>query len=137
MYETRTHAERPIAAGVIREFYDQASWWPERTLTDIASMLERNGDQTYGLWDDNRLAAFCRLVTDGIFRGYVEDFIVAEAYRGRGLGKQFLQEVLAQNRDIHIVSLFGDESLSRYYTDLGFRCYQKQKVFHYYHEHGA
>ena len=131
MSEIKTHRERPIESRLIRHLYDDVNWWSERRIEDIESMLDRDPDQAYGLWDDSRLAGFCRLISDGVFRGYVEDFVIAKRCRGRGFGRELLREVLERNSDIHVISLFGDKALVEYYESVGLRLSGKQRVLHY------
>jgi len=129
-YNIKTHKEKPIDASAIKIIYDSEKWWPERNIDDINRMLVKNNDCVYGLWDNNNLIGFCRFVSDNFFRGYIEDFIIIKEYRSKGIGKYFLTNILEFNKNIHIISLFCNEKLNNFYKSIGFKCYDKQKVFH-------
>jgi ribosomal protein S18 acetylase RimI-like enzyme len=47
-----------------------------------------------GAWAGDRLVGFVRAVTDGAFRAYVEDVIVAPDARGAGIGRSLIDHLL-------------------------------------------
>lgn len=75
----------------------QREWWTEgRELKAIHAMLA-NSDLCVGAMERNsdRLVAFARVLSDGVFKALIFDVIVVEAHRGRGLGKRLMDYVLA------------------------------------------
>jgi len=65
------------------------------SLDDIRRMLEHT-DITLGLCEraTGRLAAFARVLTDRVFKGFIFDVIVDPACRGRGLGNRIMEAIL-------------------------------------------
>src|SRR5919108_834773 len=102
--EVSTHRERPIPPRAVRELYDHVGWERPGDEGDIAEVLEAGS--ALGAWDTDRLIGFVRALTDGHFAAYVEDVMVHEAYRGRGVGERLLSLLLAEIGDVANVNLF-------------------------------
>jgi predicted GNAT family N-acyltransferase len=78
----------------LMSLYTQEWWTDQRTREGVVDML-RHTSLILGLIDSNdRLVAFCRLVTDFVYRGTLYDVIVRDDLRGCGLGKQLLDALL-------------------------------------------
>ncbi|MEO0459018.1 MAG: GNAT family N-acetyltransferase, partial [Cyanobacteria bacterium P01_A01_bin.114] len=74
-----------------------STWWAsDRTLADIRTMLA-NTDLVVALAEhpSGQLVGFSRILTDGIYRGVIYDVIIAEDYRGQGLGKTLMEAMLS------------------------------------------
>lgn len=123
----KPHRERPIPAGLVRELYAHAGWWPDRTDAQITQVLD--AAPAVGAWDGDRLVGFARIVTDGIWRAYIEDVVVHEQYRRRGIGRALMATLLAEVPGIPVVSLFCEQSLASLYQAQGFKP-TKQVVMH-------
>ena len=72
---------------------------------------------------------FVRAVTDGRFRAYVEECVVAEEFRGLGVGTELLAVLLRDLTHIDVVSLFCSSELVPFYERSGFRA-TRQFVMH-------
>ena len=118
---------RPIDSQALRRLFDDAGWWPEREIRDIRSVLDSG--PAVGAWLEDELVGFARAVSDGIFRAYVEDVVVATAHRGRGIGARMMDALLEDLEGIHTISLFCEDSLVPLYSRSGFRP-TKQRVLH-------
>ena len=44
-----------------------------------------------GVWEENELIGFARVVSDGVFRAYIEDVVVHERVRNKGIERRCLQ----------------------------------------------
>ena len=74
----------------------------------------------------NELVGFARVVSDGIFRAYIEDVVVHESVRNKGIGEKMLTILLREISHIHIVSLFCGEKLIKFYGGGNFK--QRSKL---------
>lgn len=86
-------------AAQLTELY-QAEWWTAgRTRRDVARMLD-GSDIVLGLVepDTRELAAFARVLTDGVFKAIIFDVIVRADCRARGVGDQLVRRILAHPR---------------------------------------
>jgi GNAT superfamily N-acetyltransferase len=116
---TKLHRERSIPPQAVRDLYSHAGWWPERTVAQIERVLD--AAPAVGAWDGDRLVGFARIVTDGVCRAYVEDVVVHEQYRGRGIGRALMDRLLNEVDDGLVVSLFCKPWLVPFYERQGFQ----------------
>lgn len=122
------HTQRRIDPQALRSLYDQESWWPDRSLDAIAAVLER--DLALGVWDGDTLIGFARAISDGQFRAYIEDVVVHQDYRRRGIAVQMLTQLMGALNHIETVSLFCSAELVGLYEQLGFKLRRSQLVLH-------
>ena len=99
-------------------------WWTEgRTLEDVETMV-RNTDEIVGFCESESgdLVAFARVLTDYVYQALVQDVIVAEPYRDRGLGKRVVTRVLEhpELESVDLVDLYCTPDLVPFYAGLGF-----------------
>ncbi|KFM99796.1 GNAT family N-acetyltransferase [Bacillus clarus] len=127
MYNYKFHHEYPISIQQMKKLYNSVGWWPEREEVDIAKMLENS--ITIGVWKESELIGFARAVSDGVFRAYIEDVVVYEADRNKGIGEEMLTMLLRELTHIDIVSLFCEEKLIKLYRKQQFKV-TKQIVMH-------
>lgn len=121
------HRERQIEAKLVRDLYQAEGWWPDRSERDIASVL--NAAPAVGAWDGEQLIGFARAVTDGVFHAYLEDVVIREPYRRRGIGDALVRLLLEELGQIHLVTLFCKQGLVPFYDKQGFQP-TKQVVMH-------
>lgn len=114
-----SHSRRPIDPAAVQALYTAEGWWPERTAADLGTVLSRG--PAVGAWMGDQLVGFARAVTDGRFRAYVEDVVVAAPHRGRGLGTMLIDRLHEQLREVDVVSLFCDPTLVRLYRERGYQ----------------
>ena len=97
--------ERPIKPEQLQILLRQTDWADDRTLDGIQRML----DATYlvlGAWEGDRLIGFVRTITDGIYRALVDDVIVEESRRRRGIGSERMQGLVKRLRELEIEEVF-------------------------------
>lgn len=119
--------ERQVSAIQLRGLYDEVQWWPERDKSSIAEMLQHG--PYVSAWSGEVLVGFCRAITDGVFRAYIEDMAVRPGFQRKGIGTMLLDKMMGELRDIHIVSLFCSQELTAYYSLNHFKA-TKQVVMH-------
>lgn len=67
-------------------------WWPERTLESIEKLLRTS---IYACaWAGDELIGFCRAVSDGVFRAYIDDVAVKEHFQRRSIGTELINNVI-------------------------------------------
>lgn len=112
------HQVRPIPPEAVRRLYEHVGWWPRRAHADIARLLAAG--PAIGAWADGALIGFARAVTDGPARAYVEDVVVRDVYRRRGVGTLLLTRLLDELAHVETVSLFCAADLVPFYAAHGF-----------------
>jgi GNAT superfamily N-acetyltransferase len=83
-------------------------WWSQgRSLDDVRTMLAHSS-RVYGLVETGtgRLVAFCRVLTDFVFRGLLHDVMVVDARQGEGIGR-YLMEIVASDPELARVQSIG------------------------------
>ncbi|AAU17729.1 GNAT family N-acetyltransferase [Bacillus cereus] len=127
MYTYKLQDEKLICSEKLKRLYDSVGWWPERKEIDIQKMLKNS--IAIGVWKENELIGFARVVSDGVFRAYIEDVVVHESVRNKGIGEKMLTMLLEEISYIDIVSLFCGEKLITFYGQQQFQA-TKQIVMH-------
>lgn len=112
------HRERAIRPQDIADLFAEAGWWPARTPSIIATMLD--GSIAVGAWRSDRLIGFARAVSDGVARAYVEDVVVTQTERHAGVGGRLIDALLKQLTHVPVVSLFCTADLVGFYDLHGF-----------------
>lgn len=106
----------------------QQQWWGgKRTLEDV-KLMAAHTSLMLGLVEksSDRLVGFCRVLTDFAFRATIYDVMVAEEFKGRGLGKR-LMDALCKHPSLQRVSfiyLACEPDLSPFYKSWGFKAYE-------------
>ena len=78
----------------IHRFLVEDSYWArERTLDQTKTAIENS--ICFGLYQDEKMIGFARVVSDKATFAYIGDVFVLEGYRGRGLSK-WLMEVIVE-----------------------------------------
>lgn len=113
------HSERPISPATIRALYDHYDWWPERSESDLARVLELGGPAV-GAWKGHQLVGFARAVSDGHFRAYIEDVVVHPEHRITGIATALLGRLLSELDRVDVVSLFCSAEHQAVYARSGF-----------------
>jgi GNAT superfamily N-acetyltransferase len=126
MADVLLHSVRSIPPDAVLRLYAEAGRWPERKGREIAAALAAG--PAAGAWVDDELVGFARAVMDGRLRAYLEDVVVGRGSRGRGVGTQLVQALLAA-LDVEIVSVFCGDGEVGFYEGLGLRA-TKQRVLH-------
>eukprot|EP00898_Chlorokybus_atmophyticus_P003129 jgi/Chlat1/3817/Chrsp26S04052 len=72
--------------------------------------------------DQNKLVAFARATSDGIFNATIWDVVVDPFYQKRGLGKAVMERLMVQLRaqGIANITLYAEPNVVSFYKPLGF-----------------
>jgi len=100
--------------------YRFTKWGNSRSLEQIEKMLQGTS-MCFSVRYDGKLVAFCRMLTDFVFRGSLWDIMVHPDHQGKGLGSLLLKYVLEHPRikDIPLIITYTSE-LSVFLQKLGF-----------------
>lgn len=98
-------------------------WWTQgRDIEGVMRMLAGSAEVVAAL-DGDRLVAFGRVVGDGVYRATINDVIIAESHRDRGLGTAVVRTLLARpavaassHVDLHCIP-----AMIFFYERLGFK----------------
>ena len=116
--EVKSHRERPILPASVRGLYDHVGWDRPATEEVLAEVLAAG--PAVGAWEGDRLAGFARALSDGHLAAYVEDVMVHETYRRRGVGEQIVAVQLEEIGAVAKVNLFCEPPVAWFYEANGF-----------------
>lgn len=72
------------------------------------------------LYDGKKLIGCGRLLSDGAYQGAIYDIAVSEKYRGHGLGKKIINELI-KDLDHLTILLYASPGKEPFYQNFGFR----------------
>ena len=124
--------DRPVGPEELGPLLNQSDWAQGRTGPGLETML-RMSSLKLGVWDDNRLVGFARVLSDGVYRCVIEDVIVDESYQDRGIGTRIMRTLMKELSGVEHVYLFtGGERLKQFYERLGFSLtpYLSMRILH-------
>jgi len=110
----------PVSPEALRTLFEQTSWADNRSPLDIQLMLDRS-HFTLGVWDEDRLIGFSRVITDDRYRALIDDVVVDSAYRGQGIASQMLDKMLKRLQHVEIIMLDCATELESFYGQFGFK----------------
>lgn len=110
----------PINPEELMDLLQQTSWANARSPLDIQLMLDRS-QITLGVWDEDRLIAFSRVITDDMYRALLDDVVVDKGYRGKGIASQMIEKILKRLEHVDEVMLGCSPELTSFYARFGFK----------------
>ncbi|MCY3833884.1 MAG: GNAT family N-acetyltransferase [Chloroflexi bacterium] len=109
----------PIRPDDLLALFEQTSWANNRSPLDIQLMLDRS-HFTLGVWDEDHLIGFARVITDDRYRALIDDVVVDSAYRKQGIASQMLDKMLKRLQHIEAIVLECGPELESFYSRFGF-----------------
>ncbi|WP_036945131.1 GNAT family N-acetyltransferase [Pseudanabaena sp. PCC 6802] len=107
----------------LHELYQHEWWSCGRNLADVRKMLS-NSDFIFGICEerDRQLVAFARVLSDRVYRALIFDVIVAEDYRGKGLGLLLIEQIVSHPElsQVECIQLFCLPEMLPFYQKMGF-----------------
>jgi GNAT superfamily N-acetyltransferase len=104
---------RAVRAIELQELFRFTHWGRSRSLEQIERML-CGTDICFSIRRDDRLVAFCRMLTDFVFRASIWDILVHPDHQGKGVGSQLMSYALGHPsvRDIPVITSFASDLVS-------------------------
>ncbi len=94
----------------LQDLYRFTHWGRSRSLDQIARMLEGT-NLCFSIRYEERLVAFCRMLTDFVFRGSIWDILVHPDHQGKGLGSRLITYAVNHpaTKDIPVITSFSSD----------------------------
>ncbi|MDB6056808.1 MAG: hypothetical protein JWO95_652 [Verrucomicrobiales bacterium] len=102
----------------------QGEWWSRgRSLADITRAIA-GSDYIFAFTEpsSNDLAAFTRVLSDGVYKAIMFDVIVHPNYRGHGFGRVLMEAILAEPdlANVRHIELYCLPEMADFYRQFGF-----------------
>lgn len=101
----------------------QSSWAKNRTADEL-STLSQGSDAVVSAYAADGLIGFGRLITDGKYRGLLDDIIVDEKHRSHGIGSDMVTRLMDRASGVEEVFLNTGKDHQAFYERLGFRPFE-------------
>ena len=86
-------SKRSVTPEELQDLYRFTRWGRSRSIEQIGKMLDGTS-MCFSVRYNGKLVAFCRIITDFIFRGSLWDVLVHPDHQGKGLGSRLLDYAL-------------------------------------------
>ena len=95
--------------------------WPTPPTPDTHLKILQNSHVAFVAIDtlSNQVVGFINAISDGILSAYIPLLEVLPPYQNQGIGRQLVNLVLAEYKDLYMIDCCHDESLAPYYKKFG------------------
>lgn len=109
----RNQIEIKNIVGLLRK----TDWATDREESQIEESVKNS--TCYGVFDGrNHLIGFARIITDFVTTFYLMDVVIEESYRGQGIGKILMNEIM---KDVgHLYGILHTDTAQKFYEAYGF-----------------
>jgi predicted GNAT family N-acyltransferase len=97
----------------------QTHWADKRSLEGVQHMLDHT-PVCLTVWQGDRMVGFARMLTDDVYRALIDDVVVDNEFRGRGIGKGMMEHIVARFRHVEELMLGCLEDMVPFYEQFGF-----------------
>lgn len=118
----------------LKALYTDAEW---TGYTNDVEKLERaikNSTRVISAWENEKLVALIRTVSDGETIVYIQDILVLNEYKRKGIGKKLIEMMLEESKEIRQIVLLTDkqdEVSTKFYESLNFKSCDDGEVVAY------
>lgn len=123
MTEINFSSSRQIDFQKILELYENAGWTAYTSHTETLQQAIENSHFILTAWSGHQLTGFLRAVGDGHTIVYIQDIIVLDNFRRKGIGRELLKKTLEKFKDVRQILLLTDEQPGTiaFYESVGFK----------------
>jgi len=122
---------------LIYDYLSKESYWAKNIPKELVKK-SIEGSCCFGMYDVNAQIGFARVITDHATFAYLADVFITEDYRGKGLSKWLMEEIIKHpdfqglrrwmlaTRDAHgLYAKFGFTALDKPERIMGFRPFEE------------
>ncbi len=109
-----------LSPGELQDLYRFTGWGRSRSISQIERMIQGT-DLCFSVRYRGQLIAFCRILTDFVFRASLWDIVVHPDHQGKGLGSSLIDYALNHPamKDVPMVITYTSE-LGPFLANRGF-----------------
>ncbi|KRG14668.1 GCN5 family acetyltransferase [Virgibacillus soli] len=102
----------------IYSWLQHSYWASKRSKNKIKKSIENS--VCYGVYDGGKQIGFARVITDWTVMYWLCDVIIDEKYRGQGIGKKLIEEVIHDDDFKDLFGYLGTKDAHTFYEAFGF-----------------
>lgn len=104
--------------------YRAGKWWREdpENRAIIPEMIRGSFCFLVAREPQGRIVGMGRVISDGVSDAYIQDVVVLETYRGRGIGREIIRRLTERCLETRIgwIGLIAEPGTRAFYESLGF-----------------
>ena len=109
----------------LQALYKDAGWWDEKCETHPGFLdhVVENSALFVAAFCEKKMIGMGRALSDLTSDAYIQDVVVLQAYRGRGIGKKIIEKLITGLKDhgVDWIGLIGEPDTRGFYENLGFQ----------------
>ena len=103
----------------LTQLFIGAGWKDKTNDPERLIAMVDNSQIVITAWDNDIMVGFARCTTDYVFNGQINNVVVDPEYRGKGIGKQLIKNILGKSSKVTYI-LRGDSENEEFYKRMGF-----------------
>lgn len=108
----------------IIDLYKEGGWWKESPSerSNLPFLIKKSFCFMVAKTQEDKIIGMGRVISDGVSDGYIQDVIVSNSYRKKGIGKELVIRLrdYCQSKGISWIGLIAEPGTTDFYTKLGF-----------------
>jgi len=123
--EVKVEISKTADTEQLKNLYRVAGWWNEDTDNKDPDLINKiiQGSFCFVVASINgRLIGMGRAISDGVCDSYIQDLVVLNEFRGRGIGALIMDELIKhlKSKNINWISLVSEPEAVSFYQKYGF-----------------
>lgn len=115
-----TTSLQDITEHMLEGFFND--WENAPTPATHLHLLERSYKVVVAIDEEkNEVVGFITAISDGLLSASISFLEVLPQYRGQGIGKDLLKEMLEELDHLYMIDVVGDETVKQFCEELGFK----------------
>ncbi len=106
------------------QIYKEAGWWKPswEENPDFLNFIVKDSAVFVGAFIDTKLIGMGRALSDLASDAYIQDLAVLKKFRGQGIGKKIIQQLISQLKadNVDWIGVVAKPGTSLFYEKLGF-----------------
>ncbi len=104
--------------------YKEGGWWKESPegISTLPLLIANSFCFIIARNHQGKIIGMGRVISDGVSDGYIQDVIISQSYRNKGIGKQLVKNLrdYCLDKGLSWIGLIAEPGTTAFYNKLGF-----------------